>query len=199
VTYDGGETKGNLVLGCGGRPLNVRTQLLPRSTVPAESYRAIAIPVASAPMNPQWEIIDGLGSSGRVVRARLNLPSLDAKDAAIAAPLVYEFTSTSAVGGELKVVALPTKPLRPGLGVRIAVSLDGGPLRVFDYATIGRSDQWRENVLSNTAVRSLQFKLLAPGAHELRIHALDPGVVLDRIEIELDGAPKHYGAAFNAF
>jgi hypothetical protein len=112
---------------------------------------------------------------------------------------VYEFTSTSAVGGELKVVALPTKPLRPGLGVRIAVSLDGGPLRVFDYATIGRSDQWRENVLSNTAVRSLQFKLLAPGAHELRIHALDPGVVLDRIEIELDGAPKHYGAAFNAF
>ena len=85
------------------------------------------------------------------------------------------------------------------VGVRIAVSLDGGPLQIFDYATIGRSDEWRENVLSNTAVRSLPFKLLQPGPHVLKVHALDPGVVLDRIEIELDGAPKHYGAPFNHF
>jgi hypothetical protein len=45
----------------------------------------------------------------------------------------------------------------------------------------------------------LAIKLLEPGAHVLKIHALDPGVVLDRIEIELDGAPKHYGAPFNSF
>jgi hypothetical protein len=200
VTYDGGSSTGNLSLSCaGGRPMNVRTKVLPESTVPAEAYRAIAIPVTSAPVNPQWETIDGLGSQGQVVRARLDLPSLDAKDAARAAPLIYRFTSRSEVGGEARVVALPTRPLHPGLGVRIAVSLDGGPVEVFDYATVGRSDEWRENVLSNTAVRSLAFKLLKPGPHELRIHALDPGVVLDRIEIDLDGAPAHYGAPFNAF
>jgi hypothetical protein len=200
VTYDGGSATGNLTLTCvGGRPMNVRTRLLPASAVPAESYRAIAIPVTSARMNSQWETIDGLGSGGRVVRAKLDLPSLDMKGAATSAPLVYRFTSSSAVGGEAKVVALPTRPLHPGLGVRVAVSLDGGPLQLFDYATVGRSDEWRENVLSNTAVRSLTFKLLKPGAHELRIHALDPGVVLDRIEIDLDGAPAHYGAPFNAF
>jgi hypothetical protein len=199
VTYDGGSGKGNIALGCGGRPLIVRTRLLPPSGVPAEAYRAISIPVTSARMNPQWEIIDDLGSAGRAVRAKLDLPSLDAKDAARSAPLVYEFASSSAVGGEAKIVALPTKPLHPGLGVRVAVSLDGGPLELFDYATVGRSDEWRENVLSNTAVRSLRFKMLNPGRHELRIHALDPGVILDRIEIVLDGAPAHYGAPFNAF
>jgi hypothetical protein len=197
VRYDGGVGTGNLTLACGGRPMIVRTQLLPKSATPAEAYRAIAIPVASAQMNPQWEIIDELGSQGKVVRSRLDLPSLDLKDAARAAPLIYRFSSTSAAGGQAKVVALPTKPLHPGVGVRIAVSLDGGPLQLFDYATIGRSDEWRENVLSNTAVRSLSFKLLAPGPHELKIHALDPGVVLDRIEIDLDGAPRHYGAPFN--
>jgi hypothetical protein len=148
-------------------------------------------------MNAQWETIEDLGSQGKVIRARLSLPSLAASDAARSAPLIYKFTSTSAVGGTATVVALPTKPLHPGLGVRIAVSLDGGPRQVFDYATIGRSDEWRENVLSNTAVRSLTFKLLQPGTHELRIHALDPGVILDRIEVELDGAPKHYGASFS--
>ena len=199
VSYDGGSATGNLTLACGGRPMIVRTQLLPQSTVPAEAYRAIAIPVTSAPANPQWETIEGLGSSGRVVRSRLDLPSLGAKDAARAAPLVYRFTNTSDVGGEVKVVALPTKPLHPGLGVRVAVSLDGGSLQLFDYATVGRSDEWRENVLSNTAVRSLRFKLLKRGPHELTIHALDPGVVLDRIEIDLDGAPRHYGAPFNDF
>ena len=160
---------------------------------------AISIPVTSAPPNPQWEIIEGLGSQGKVVRSRLDLPSVDPRDVVKATPLIYKFTSTSAVGGEAKLVALPTKPLHPGLGVRIAVSLDGGPLQLFDYATIGRSDEWRENVLSNTAVRALSFKLLQPGPHELKVHALDPGVVLDRIEIELDGAPKRYGVAFNNF
>jgi hypothetical protein len=41
--------------------------------------------------------------------------------------------------------------------------------------------------------------MLEPGRHRLEIYALDPGVVLDRIEIDLDGAPTHYGAPFNAF
>ncbi|MEO6079356.1 MAG: glycosyl hydrolase 115 family protein [Steroidobacteraceae bacterium] len=199
VTYDGGIAKGDLTLACGGRPMNVRTNLLPQSAVPTEAYRAIAIAVASAPTNPQWETIDDLGSRGKVIRSRLDLPSLNLGDAAKSAPLIYNFATTSVVGGQAKLVALPTKPLYPGVGVRIAVSLDGGPLQLFDYGTIGRSDEWRENVLSNTAVQSLSFKLLEPGPHQLKIHALDPGVVLDRIEIELDGAAKHYGATFNHF
>ena len=80
-------------------------------------------------------------------------------------------------------VALPTKPLRPGLGVRIAVSLDGSHLEVLDYAKIGRSDEWREAVLCNTAVRTLSFKMLKPGSHEMKVYELDPGVVLDRIVV----------------
>ena len=44
--------------------------------------------------------------------------------------------------------------------MRIAVSLDDGPLQVLDYATIGRSDEWRNNVLSNTAVRTIPLKML---------------------------------------
>ena len=35
---------------------------------------------------------------------------------------------------------------------------------------------------------------LKPGRHTLRIYALDPGVVLDRIDVVLDGAPELYGA-----
>jgi hypothetical protein len=34
---------------------------------------------------------------------------------------------------------------------------------------------------------------LKPGPHTLRVFALDPGVVLDRIDVVLDGAPQYYG------
>jgi len=63
--------------------------------------------------------------------------------------------------------------------VRIAVSLDDGPLQVLDYATIGRSDEWRNNVLSNTAVRTIPLKMLYPGRHELKVYVIDSGAMID--------------------
>ena len=49
-------------------------------------------------------------------------------------------------------------------------------------------------MLSNTATRSLALTLLPTGTHHLTVRALDPGVMLDHIEIDLDGATKHYAA-----
>jgi hypothetical protein len=57
-----------------------------------------------------------------------------------------------------------------------------------------KSDAWRQNVLSNTAVGTLPLRLLKADTHELKIYPLDPGVALDRIDIDLDRAPGHYGA-----
>jgi hypothetical protein len=94
----------------------------------------------------------------------------------------------------VRIVLLPTHPLTPSAGLRLGVSLDGGAIQLLDFSTLGRSDEWRENVLSNTAVRSIHVRRLAAGAHELRLYALDPGLVLDRIEVELDGAVRRYGA-----
>ncbi|HZZ56586.1 MAG TPA: hypothetical protein VFE31_02060 [Opitutaceae bacterium] len=35
---------------------------------------------------------------------------------------------------------------------------------------------------------------LKPGAHTLTVYALDPGVILDRFEIDFAGAQRAYGA-----
>ena len=43
------------------------------------------------------------------------------------------------------------------------------------------------------AVRTWRVGRLAPGMHMLAVHALDPGVVLDRIDVVPDGAPDDYG------
>ncbi len=196
VRYDGGAIGKGLALECDGRSIAVNAQFLPKTTdaVPAEENRIIAIPVIPAQGNPAWEIIPQLGSQGSSLRSKLDLPSVATPDLTAApAPIIYHFASSSAVGGRLKVAVLPTHPVTPANGLRLAVRLDGGPPRILDFASFGRSDEWRTNVLSNSASRVIDISQLAVGDHQLAVTALDPGVILDRIEIDLDGAIAHYG------
>ncbi len=90
-------------------------------------------------------------------------------------------------------MTVPAHALTSANGVRLAYSLDEGPLQLLDFETFGRSDEWKQNVLTNTAVRVREVRTLVPGRHRLKVYALDPGVVLDRIEIAFDGAPQYYG------
>lgn len=196
VRYDGGTSGKNLVLDCGGRSIAVNVQVLPKTGpgMPIEENRIIAIPVIPAQDNLAWEIIPQLGSQGSSLRSKLDLPSVVTPDLAAAPPpALYPFSSSSAVGGRLKVTVLPTHPLTPANGLRLGVRLDGGPVRILDFASFGRSDEWRANVLSNSASRLIDISHLAAGDHQLAVTALDPGIILDRIEIDLDGAIAHYG------
>ncbi len=77
--------------------------------------------------------------------------------------------------------------------LRLAYRLDDGALRMLDFETFGRSEEWKVNVLSNTGVRTETLRALTPGRHLLTVYALDPGVILDRIEVAFEGAPKYYG------
>jgi hypothetical protein len=48
-------------------------------------------------------------------------------------------------------------------------------------------------VLTNSAVATVPGLKLKPGAHTLTVYALDPGLILDRMEIVFDEAPRSYG------
>jgi hypothetical protein len=107
---------------------------------------------------------------------------------------IYRFaTSTVDDRATLSAVALPTFPITRENGVRIAVSLDNGPLHTLDFFAPEFSAAWREHVLSNKAVEKLPNLRLAAGSHTLTVYALDPGVTLDRFEIAFTGAPRAYG------
>lgn len=79
---------------------------------------------------------------------------------------------------------LPTHPVNPDEGLKVSVSFDGGSPEVFDYATVGRSEEWKMNVLSNQVVCRLRFPVKNASSHSIEIRALSDGVVLDQIEIE---------------
>jgi hypothetical protein len=193
VSYDGrGAVDGGSVE-CGGRKLPVAVQHIgPASAeAPVEINHIISLaPVGAS--SPDWEKVPGLGSRGASLRARLDLHSR--ADTSGVIPLSYSFNIEETTDAELKFVAVPVHPLTSANGLRLAIQLDGGPVQTVDFRTFGRSEEWKQNVLTNTAVRSIQVHQLAKGAHRLRIYALDPGFVLDRIDVRLDGAPDYYGA-----
>lgn len=94
--------------------------------------------------------------------------------------LTFSFGSWKADAVEVDIRLLPNHPMH-GEQIRISVSLDGGEPQVISYETKGRSEEWKENVLRNQAIRKTVLPISGKKSHRLLIKALDEGVVLDQV------------------
>jgi hypothetical protein len=192
LSYGGGDKLTGGRIHCGGQTLEVDARVIRTvGNLPPIINRIIAMPATSA-RSKAWEIVPGLGSSGAALRARLDLPTVQTPDTAN--PLTYGFVTHGHGDAELRLVGVPVHPLTSKNRLRLAVRIDGGTLHTLDFQTFGRSDEWKRNVLTNTMVRTLPLKRLPAGRHRVDVYALDPGFILDRIDVRLDGAPDYYGA-----
>lgn len=145
----------------------------------------------------QWKTLQGLGHTDTSLLSSVNTAQLstDVDTTFIrqhAAHVSYTFYSFSQSAPKLFVYSLPTHPLNKNFGMRYAVSVDDGPVKIIDFKTTGRSEEWKENVLRNVAIKELQLAALNPGKHSLQIYAIDPGVILDRIVIVFGNVPLGY-------
>ncbi len=75
----------------------------------------------------------------------------------------------------------PNHPV-DGDQIRFGLTVNGSDLEAIDYATYGRSEEWKQNMLSNQAVREQRIKLVK-GKNSIRFTALDEGVILDQVLI----------------
>ena len=75
---------------------------------------------------------------------------------------------------------LPAHPQR-GSSVAVEVLFDGNTSGPMDYATQGRSETWKQNMLRSHAIVRVMLPC-TPGVktHRLEVRALTPGVVLDQ-------------------
>ena len=66
--------------------------------------------------------------------------------------------------------------------LRVALSIDNGEPYVVDYATKGRSEEWKQNILWNRAHRIVRVPVDSKKSrHTFTLTALDEGVILDTI------------------
>ncbi|MDP4292656.1 MAG: hypothetical protein Q8908_16370, partial [Bacteroidota bacterium] len=146
-----------------------------------------------------WTICEDLGHTGKDLAALpLNIKpakvSVDPEAIKSTAPLaMYDFYSFTAASPVINIYTLPTHELNRDYGMRLAASVDDGPVKILDFKTVGRSEVWKQNVLSNSAQTSFKAQFIETGKHTLKIYMVDPGVILDRITINLGGLQKSYG------
>ena len=148
-----------------------------------------------------WKDTPGLGHTGNAilagpysVEAPVEVENIS-RESGFVEYKVYTFSSGP---GILYVTGLPVFPLNPDFSVRIAISINDEPPVIRDFkvelAGSGRgNDEWSRNVLSHTAVVELPFELEQPGNQKIRIYTIDPGVVLDRLTLDLGGLQPGYG------
>ena len=206
--------EGTVTINCsaGQQPLPVHVRIAPPDQDEGASFidsqGVVSMYAAHADvMSGPWNVLAGVGHTGADLQADLDLQPVDVSDRAAfarAPRAVYRFAT-----GEqdhnysfpnyviddvatIKAIALPTFPITRGDRLRIAISLDGGPPKVLDFSVVYYGAQWRQNVLDNQAVVALHGVPIAPGSHTLTVTALDPGVTLDRFEIDFAGASQAY-------
>ena len=199
--------------GAGKQPLPVHVRVVApvgdKTASFIDSQGVVSMYAAHADaMSGAWHILDGVGHTGADLEADLDLKPVDVNDA-VAFSRAPRVTYRFAIGPQdrdysfpnyvidnianVRIIALPTFPITKSDRLRIAVSLDSAAPKVLDFSVVYYGAKWRQNVLDNAAVVALDDLPLAPGSHTLTITALDPGVTLDRVEIDLAGSSHAYG------
>jgi hypothetical protein len=136
-----------------------------------------------------WKAVPGLGTSGE--GAVTLLPSNAAvaleRIASEAPRLDYPFQLQHAGQLALRVDLVPSHPSAGTL--RFAVALDEGAPQVVQLPNRDGDAEWAQGVLDNLRSVSAVLGSASAGRHTLRLYAIDPGVIVDRLAIGTQPQP----------
>ncbi|MEP2280438.1 glycosyl hydrolase 115 family protein [Maribacter sp.] len=142
-----------------------------------------------------WQIFDGLGYTNKVITAlpRRAKPLVAINEIINDSPVLeYDFYTFNFGEVDVNLQVVPTHAAHNGIGVRCAVAIDDATPVLIDFETIGRSNEWKQNVLNNAAVHAAKQIVNKAGEHTLKIWMVDPGVMIDQVLIDLGGWKKSY-------
>jgi hypothetical protein len=105
----------------------------------------------------------------------------------------YDMQTTSNAGDvEVTAYCLPTRRINDARGLRYAIAIDDETPQIVDFNQLNEDQVWQQNVMRDAAITVSKHKLGAPGKHTLRIYMVDPGVVMDKIVVNLGGVKESY-------
>jgi len=142
----------------------------------------------SAPDQTRWSAVEGLGPSGSAVALLpVDLKASWTETNTAAPTLQYNFKS-NAGDSEAWIDFLPAFRLYPGMRLRVAVSVDNGAPQIVEVpgsnGAENENGQVRSMAVQDNYVRArVLLPALAAGKHTFKIRAMDPGAVIDRINL----------------
>ena len=100
----------------------------------------------------------------------------------------------------VQAILAPTLNFVPGRGLRFAVSFDDQPPQVLDALARNSLQDWEESVKDSVRGIPSTHHLTASGYHTLKFWMVDPGVVLQKLVVDLGGVkPSYLGPPESAF
>jgi hypothetical protein len=153
-------------------------------------------------INSEWKQIRGLGRQNDAVGTFPVTASVQEATKEQGPALLYEFFTQSVGQANLRFYCLPSHPINGDYKLRFAVSIDDGEPLIVD-ATLKETmhednEEWKTNVLRAAAITQADITIPQAGRHRLKITMIDPGVVLDKIEVIMhkdEKANSYFGSA----
>jgi hypothetical protein len=190
-----------IVTGAGGQvatievPLRHAEQRATNVTGFVETGGAVAIEAehyarAVAADGRSWLRVPGLG---RTLSGMTTLPADAAAVSPAAAPrLEYDVYLFEPGKVAVQATLSPTLKFRPDAGLRYAVAIDDEAPQIVDIHADGTLRHWEKIVSDGVAQFTTAHAVKAAGRHTLKVWALDPGIVLQRLLIDAGGLKPSY-------
>jgi hypothetical protein len=143
--------------------------------------------------NISWETIPDIGRTGDGVTIfPVNIPAITLnKNSPKLEYDMYWFTKGEA---ELSLILSPTLAFNANKGLKIAFSIDDKLPQILEIHADASMKEWENMVSANAKYLKTKVNINEPGKHTLKIWAMDPAVVLQKIVIDAKGLPAtHLG------
>jgi hypothetical protein len=127
-----------------------------------------------------WEELPGYGATRSAMTV---FPVTAESNTESKAALEYKMYLYDAGEFEMQAILAPTLNFVPGRGLRFAVSVDDGPRTIVDELEHNAQKDWEQAVSDGVRRVTVPLTIAKPGYHTLKIWAVDPGVVLERIVV----------------
>jgi hypothetical protein len=198
-----GTSEGSVkIAGAGSEETVKLTALNPREITPATlqgfveadgyvSIEAEHFSQNTAAGGARWEKIPDYG---RTLSAMSVFPVDSASKEPGAASPSLEYRIYLFHAGKVDVDAIlgPTQNFVPGRGLRFAMAFDDQSPRIIDTLEHNTQHDWEETVKDSVRYVKSTFTLAAPGYHTLKIWMVDPGIVLEKLVVDLGGLKPSY-------
>jgi hypothetical protein len=93
---------------------------------------------------------------------------------------------------EVEAILAPTLNFVPGRGLRYGISVDDDPPQIVGALAQFSERDWETSVKDSVRKVKTSLQLAAPGSHVLKFWMVDPGVVLQKLVVDLGGVKPSY-------
>jgi len=146
--------------------------------IEAADFEAADTAGPTADGETHWEELPGYGATRSAMTV---FPVTAESNTESKAALAYKMYLYDTGEFEMQAILAPTLNFVPGRGLRFAVSVDDGPRTIVDELEHNAQKDWEQAVSDGVRRVTVPLTIAKPGYHTLKIWAVDPGMVIERV------------------